>query len=171
KRDHRGDGVSRQPEKKFLSRSAENYRLPWPDRGALKIKLRATGPQHRLDKIILPHGDPAGHDDQVGAERLLDQPSQFVFAVGSDPDHPGRGSGRLDQGGERRRAAVSDLMPEGALIQWNQFVAGRKNGNPRLAKNPHRHSSNSREQANFRRAKPTAAPENHVARPRLASLA
>ena len=62
-------------------------------------------------------------------------------------------------------------MPEGALIQWNQFVAGRKNGNPRLAKNPHRHSSNSREQANFRRAKPTAAPENHVARPRLASLA
>ncbi len=107
--DHRGDGVSRQADDRDAPQRAEGERPPrlhgdLPELHAVSLLLHDL-----LDQVVVPDGDAAGGDDQIGPHGGPEFRDEILPAVPGDADLQGNGAALPDEGGERIAVAADDL--------------------------------------------------------------
>ena len=126
--DHGGHGVSRQAEEGLPLQQAEGQRAPGPHGHAPELDAAADLGHDVLHEIVVPHGDPARGDDDVGPGGCPEPGKQVLPGIPGDP-HLKRDAARLqDQGRQRVAVAVHDLSRPGRLVDLHQLIARGDDG-------------------------------------------
>src|SRR5262249_21875329 len=88
--------------------------------------------EDRLDKVILPHRNAAGHEQKIMLEAIPDFVAKIVEIVAADTEDDRLCACFFDLSANGVGIAVSNLAGLRLLIDFNQLIAGRNNCDPRL---------------------------------------
>ena len=168
--DHGGDGIAREAEYEFVAAASEDCGLARANRDGVEEKFRAEGFEDRLDKVVLPHGDATGEDEDVVLEAELDFCAEVVDAIEGVAQRDRLASGETHLRGEGDAVAIANVKWTGRFDDGNNFVTGAKDGDAGLLGAEQTGGADLRGDSEFSEAKTKAGSKNQVASVRFASL-
>ncbi len=126
--DHGGGGIAGEAEEEGVTGAAEDEGLTGLNGDAVEEELRAELLECEFDDIVLAGGDAAGEEKEIGFETLFDESAGFVETVWGGGKDDGDATRKGDLGGEGEGVGIADLMGERGLVERDDFVAGREDG-------------------------------------------
>ena len=161
-------GFPGNPKKNVSRQRPKTAGLPGRIATASKIKFGAKILQHRLDQIVLPHRDAAGHHQHVFPESALDLGAQKIRAIGGISEQHRFAAGDLGLRGERDAVAVANLEGTWFLVDQHDLVARGEDGDTGFRGAKQFRLAHLRGQATS--AYPRRVPGDRIASPDFASL-
>ncbi len=137
KPDQSTDGIARQSEHQCPGPLASTGPDPEPERLArletnlVKDAAHANRLQSGRDQITMASGYPAGDDQQVGGESLLERGLELRRLVRGDRQRLRRGA-RFDRKCLKHQSiGIADLAGTGHVLGLDKLIAGRQDGHVR----------------------------------------
>src|SRR5262245_7964291 len=127
-RHNRRNGITGKPKNVSVAAVSENGGLAGLHRDLVEKDLNTELRKHGFDKVVLPHRDPARHQQDIVFQTLTDLGSQIIEAIPADTEDDWISTGFSDLCANSVRVAVSNLAGLRLFIHFNQFVASGNDG-------------------------------------------
>jgi len=135
--DHGGDGVAGEAEDGLALAESKDYGLAGTDGYGVKDGFGLEFFEDGFDQVVFSCGDAAGEDERVGLESSGNFLAEIIVNVFGVAEKNRFGVKRGGLRGEGDGVGVADLEGTGNGSVVDDFVAGGKDGDARLAENDH----------------------------------
>src|SRR4030067_3239755 len=122
KRDHRGHGISRKPEYRFITYKSKGYRMTWSYPDSPELHIYAVFLQDVFDKIIHANRHSTGDKEHVPFQPFSYLLSQTLLIITGNPKEMRDTAGLNNLGRNRISVAVRNLILCDLLIQVSTFI-------------------------------------------------